>query len=411
MSGREHLSTGLVAGFVTWVVTEIVAGLVTGRLADDMLPGGDPSSLLRLLILGIAGALVVAVIDSARSSASEASPPARGWHGVISGLIAGAIFATTLGVQRGAVSFSTDMEQTNVIVDWAVALSVGAALGVVHSWLTPERTAGLGVALLRGTVFGFVAWVAVAVTFAPLLADGAPAWSRNAVTSEFPTLPGFVVVFGASLALVHHVVVATHRHLFEQDLRRVQQESLGARTLRATLGGALAGLFGGVVFASVMVGMGFFPEVGSIVGLSSTLGGFVVHLAIAQVIGATFGLLFREKSFDLVTALGWGTSYGAVWWFLGPLTLLPLFLTGDLAWTAADTRDAVPALIAHLAYGAVLGATLHLVERRHNPWWVTRTAVEAARVATAKRTLAESGQTLWLAVTGIAFVVPFVLAA
>ena len=38
----------------------------------------------------------------------------------------------------------------------------------------------------------------------------------------------------------------------------------------------------------------------------------------------TFGLLFRNESPNLGSGVAWGWLFGLMWWYLGPLTLLPL---------------------------------------------------------------------------------------
>ena len=52
-----------------------------------------------------------------------------------------------------------------------------------------------------------------------------------------------------------------------------------------------------------------------------------MHLLIAQLIGVSYAVLFRRRSFDLPPGIGWGVSYGFLWWALGELTLFPV-LTG-----------------------------------------------------------------------------------
>jgi hypothetical protein len=39
----------------------------------------------------------------------------------------------------------------------------------------------------------------------------------------------------------------------------------------------------------------------------------------------------------MVSAVGWGVSYGFVWWLIGPLTLMPILLGTTPDWTAGAT--------------------------------------------------------------------------
>ncbi len=51
--------------------------------------------------------------------------------------------------------------------------------------------------------------------------------------------------------------------------------------------------------------------------------------------------------------------YGLVWWFLGPLTLMPLFMGMGLGvnWNGGAMVQAAPSLLGHLVFGATLGCT------------------------------------------------------
>jgi hypothetical protein len=82
-------------------------------------------------------------------------------------------------------------------------------------------------------------------------------------------------------------------------------------------------------------------------------------------VGVPYGLLFRRLDQDVTTALGWGLSYGFLWWGLGPLTLLPLLGGRDVQWAATEAAGAFGALIALLLYGACLGLAFHLLQARH----------------------------------------------
>ncbi|MEE8313066.1 MAG: hypothetical protein V3R91_02000, partial [Myxococcota bacterium] len=45
------------------------------------------------------------------------------------------------------------------------------------------------------------------------------------------------------------------------------------------------------------------------------------------------------------------------WWFLGPLTLMPLSLGMGLQWTASAVAGTLTSLIWHLVFGGVMGIT------------------------------------------------------
>jgi len=202
---------------------------------------------------------------------------------------------------------------------------------------------------------------------------------------------------------------AIARWLFVDDIRMTREESAGSRGLRATGYGAFAGLVGGLVFAVVMVLAGALPTVAGLVGSGSPGVGFVVHLVIGDVIGITYALLFRGRGPDAASGIGWGVSYGFLWWVLGNLTLLPVLTGGSPGWDAAALAAGFPSLVGHLAYGAALGGVLALLEARTNPWWSTRNEVEAQRAAMRQETALGSAPALWGFTTLIAAAIPLLI--
>ncbi len=121
--------------------------------------------------------------------------------------------------------------------------------------------------------------------------------------------------------------------------------------------GASAGLAGGLVFGAMMAMMGMLPMIGMMVGLPSALVGFLVHLVISTLIGISFAVLFNRLFSNVSGGLTYGLAYGGAWWFLGPLTLMPLMMGMGLNWNAAAASQMLPSLVGHLAYGAILGTT------------------------------------------------------
>jgi hypothetical protein len=125
---------------------------------------------------------------------------------------------------------------------------------------------------------------------------------------------------------------------------------------------------------------GAVPEVAQrLTGSNGPLAGIAVNLAIGVAIGVSYGLLFRRLGQDVTCALGWGLSYGFLWWVLGPLTLLPALLGGDPEWTAAAAGGSMSALAGHLVYGGLLGVAFYLLEAPFGVPWLARTRVEALR--------------------------------
>ena len=121
--------------------------------------------------------------------------------------------------------------------------------------------------------------------------------------------------------------------------------------------GIYGGLVGGTVFGMIMGMMGMLPMIAKMVGSTSAGVGFLVHMVISAAIGASFALAFGASSNTTAHGLRNGLAFGAVWWLLGPLTLMPLFMGMGLGsqWNMPAVGQAMPSLMGHLIYGAILG--------------------------------------------------------
>jgi hypothetical protein len=155
-----------------------------------------------------------------------------------------------------------------------------------------------------------------------------------------------------------------------------------------------------------MVMIGALPRVAQMVGSHASSVGLVLHLVIALVIGVSYAVVFRRCSFDVLSGIGWGVSYGFFWWILGDLTLLPALDGGAVRWDAATIASQFPSLVGHLAYGAALGAIYYGLEVRTNPWWLTRNAAEAIRAATRRDQTRGAAPALWVLIVVIALTLP-----
>ena len=121
--------------------------------------------------------------------------------------------------------------------------------------------------------------------------------------------------------------------------------------------GAYGGLAGGVIFGAMMGMMGMLPMIGKMVGHPSAITGFLVHLVISALLGVSFAVVFHRFVHAASAGLGYGLLYGGAWWFLGPLTLMPLFMGMSLGvnWNATAASRMLPSLVGHLIYGTILG--------------------------------------------------------
>lgn len=122
---------------------------------------------------------------------------------------------------------------------------------------------------------------------------------------------------------------------------------------RRVLAGAVGGIAGGIAFGILMAMMGMLPMVASLVGSNSAVVGFGVHLVISVVIGLGLTVLFGNRfltSYGRGALVGFG--YGAIWWVLGPLMIMPGIMGMPLF--AVDPA-ALMSLVGHLIYGVILG--------------------------------------------------------
>ena len=129
--------------------------------------------------------------------------------------------------------------------------------------------------------------------------------------------------------------------------------------------GIYGGLAGGVVFGALMAMMGMLPMIGHMVGVPAAWIGFFVHLLISVTIGGCFAVLLDASGQR--GGVGSGLVYSFAWWILGPLTLMPFFMGMGLGvnWNGAAMTAAVPSLVGHLIFGAILGVTYRWLEGHH----------------------------------------------
>jgi uncharacterized membrane protein YagU involved in acid resistance len=133
-----------------------------------------------------------------------------------------------------------------------------------------------------------------------------------------------------------------------------RQSELG----KLVTGGIVGGIAGGIAFGMLMAMMGMLPMIASLAGSDSAVVGFGIHMLISAFIGATFGVIFGPASRTYMTGLGWGLLYGAVWWVLGPMTIMPTMMGMGLQFGAAFTTPLLMSLMGHLIYGAATGLVL-----------------------------------------------------
>ncbi len=151
-------------------------------------------------------------------------------------------------------------------------------------------------------------------------------------------------------------------------------------SLKSIKYGIYSGLAGGLVFGGLMGMMGMLPMIGNMVGIPSATAGFFVHMVISAIIGAKFAVLLGWVASGGRGGLGPGLVYGLAWWMLGPLTLMPFFMGMGLGvnWNVAAMGQAMPSLMGHLIFGAILGVTYRWLHNRAGEPSLSRGQVQAA---------------------------------
>lgn len=412
-SAGETLIWGLVYGASWWYLGRLtVLPLLQGKGLTwdvDSARAAFPD-LLGLMLFGAIMGLAYVSLRWIRHAQAETQRVGRGdlFQGALAGLLSASLLGIAANGQGHLPAFAGMPAGTAASSAWPVILLIGLLAGVGFAWLFPGFTEGAGVGLIRGIAYGFFWWMAGGLTLAPLMTGAGLVWSASEVQAIYPTLPGYLL-FGAAVALLYQWLGAIVRLLFSEFLPGSAEEGLGTQGLRIVGRSALAALVGGMVFSVVMWQTGFLPRVADLVGSSSPVAGFVVHLAIAGLIGLSYGILFRRQSYDVGSALGWGVSYGFFWAVLGPLTLMPVLLGGTPQWTAEAAASVFPNLIGHIGYGAGLGITFYLLESRYSPWWIPRTEVQAARLERRRQQVQTSGPALWTLLILLGLTLPVLL--
>jgi hypothetical protein len=239
------------------------------------------------------------------------------------------------GVAAASVGLSSP--QTGVIL--------GMLYGLGFSLLASPRALTPGAGLLWGLAYALLLWLANPLGSSAVMAAVTPDAMLDTLRARFPALVGHLLCFGMPLG----IVLGTVRGL------EAQRGDTPFSLSRALSAGGFAGIVGGWACGKWMAQVNFFPLIAGLVNSSSYGVGVALHFLFALIIGATFGLLFQRDIRGYGSSLGWGLGYGLVWWFLGPLTLLPLLQGVPLDWSSAHGAALFGSLVGHSVYGVIVG--------------------------------------------------------
>src|SRR6266849_5877769 len=405
---------GLGSAFLLWLAVPTgLLPLLQGAARMGMLDQARahfPELVAYLLFLGLPLGVISGVLNMSRTSGERMdftflrAVTVGGLAGLVGGWAFSIWFAQNNAFVLIAGIVNSGSSAVGMLVHYVIAAIIGASFGLLFQ----RDVRGPGSSICWGLAYGLFWWFLGPLTLLPLLLHLPVDWSYLHGSALFGSLIGHAV-YGIVLGLLYAWGNRLWVGLFiESDPLKRQAEGPGILTLRSLEWGALASVLGGLLFSIIMVATGVLPQVAALIGGSSPLAGFVVHLVISVVIGMSYGLLFAHESPDVGSSLAWGMLYGMAWWFLGPLTLMPLLLGHAPTWTMQAADILLPSLLGHLIYGAATGLVFFWFESQHAQWLLLdkRITVHEERL---RRPPGTPAPALWLVVLGLGVVLPIVL--
>jgi hypothetical protein len=405
---------GLGAALLLWFAMPAGIDLLLLRSASSsaMLSEAQmrfPRLVAYLVCLGMPVGVVIGVRGVLRRK--QALPQFRWGRAVVAGGLAGTISGLAfsgweyaggyLPLLGGLPEFQS---QAAVILHFAVALLIGSIFAILFQ----RDVRGYGSSMGWGLGFGIFLWFFGPLTVFPILSGQPLDWSADQGTAIFGSLVGYII-YGFILGTVYAFLDRVWVRLFIQsDPLNREREGPGFHFLRSIEWGGLAGLVGGLVSIPVMNATGILPK---IAGLDTSFGGIrgpIIHLVVSAGIGMSYGFLFRDEAPSIGLGVPWGFLFGVIWWYVGPLTLLPLFLTGVYDWRASAAVALFPSLIGHLIYGGTTAFIFLLLERRYKRWLLLDPRL-AAREQRRLRPEGTPAPALWFFALGLGVLLPILL--
>lgn len=246
---------------------------------------------------------------------------------------------------------------------------LGGVYGLCFAFLFAPRAVTPGAGLLWGLAYALTLWLLLPAGVLAMFDSAAHANQMgrmgmlDTARREFPQLVAYLLCYGLPLGVGSGILgeLSCASRTSGESVRRIGaiRFDLG----RALLTGGVAGVIGGWAFGKWMEQVDFFPLIAGLVNSTSTSVGEALHFSFAIIIGATFGLLFQRDVRGLGSSMSWGLAYGIFWWFLGPLTLMPILQGAQLDWTYRHASDLFGSLVGHVIYGLIVGLIYAAADR------------------------------------------------
>jgi hypothetical protein len=234
-----------------------------------------------------------------------------------------------------------------------IGVVLGGGYGLLFALLVSPQVTTPGAGLLWGLAYALLLWLADPAGLLSALAGTTARGMLDLARAQFPALVASLLCFGMPLG----VTLGAARGLESQP------GTAPFSWPRAIIVGGIAGIIGGWAFGKWMAQVNFFPLIAGLVHSTSYSVGVALHFVIAIIIGATFGLLFQRDVRGYGSSLGWGLGYGLLWWFLGPLTIRPIWQGVPLNWSYTHGTELFGSLIGHIVYGVLVGLIYAALDR------------------------------------------------
>ena len=323
---------------------------------------------------------------------------AGGFAGIVSGLIFGywMLAGDFFPLLAGLGDFHS--QSIAVAAQFALALVIGATFGLLFQ----RDIHGYGSCMGWGVGYSILWWFFGPLFLFPLLTHVPLDWSAEHASDLFGPLVGHILyglILGVSYATFDRIWV---RLFIQSDPLNRKPEGPGLRILRSLQWGIAAGFVGGIVSSPVMMATGMIPRVHQ-----ALVAGLFLHLLVSVLIGMNFGLLFRDEASNIGVGIGWGWLFGLMWWYAGPMTLLPLLSTGEIDWRPSAAGRLLPSAVGHLIYGAVTAFVFLAIERRFNRR--NRRVPGTSKLPTGDSRPFSPAPALWMFVLGLGILLPVLL--
>ena len=414
-SAGAGLIWGLSAAFLMWLVFPAGLRPIFAAGFHSMAALGDARDEFPLLVgylvcLGMPVGLALGIRGGLRPTAAD---PHFHWGraivaGGLAGLLAGFIFDRWMSAGDYFPLLAGVNELPSRTVSMGLQFGIAVLMGVIFGILFQRDVRGYGSCMGWGVGYAIFWWFLGPLTLLPLITRTPLAWSAENGSAVFGSLIGHIL-YGMILGVTYATLDKMWVRLFIQsDPLNREAHGPGLRVLQSLGWGALAGFAGGIVSSPIMLQTGVLSKVAGIDTSLTNLHGLALHLLVSASIGMSFGLLFRNESPNLGSGIAWGWLFGLMWWYLGPLTLLPLMLTGVCDWSTDAASALLPSLIGHLIFGAVTAYVFLRLENRYMRWLLLDPRI-AMREKRRVRPFGTPAPALWFMVLGLGVLLPILL--